>query len=760
MVRDQEGFPLTTNRDSWARSASAIRARAEARPQSRLANFLQALSPKSLPAAGGIQGGPSLYGPSSNSTGFDGYLLQWTSAVTDDDTVKAATQIGYKVRERFTLARPTTNQEGEQLEIIDLPSGIPVELIAQALARLQGVRWIEPNWRLQKQATSSDPSLTNGSLWGMYGSGGNPFNSFGSHAVNAWARDDANGSVINNPANKIYVGIIDEGIQWNHPDLLGQVGNPFEAADGVDNDGNGLIDDIYGWDFFNKDNSVYDGSSANPLIDAHGTHVAGTIGAKNDGRGIVGVAWNTGLISGKFLGPAGGTTADAILAIDYFTTLKTKGIDIVATNNSWGGGASSPALQAAIERANAAGILFVAAAGNDNTSTISYPAGYPNGNVLSVASITSSGARSSFSNYGSSWVDLGAPGSGILSSVPLDSYSTYNGTSMATPHVTGAVAFLATWGKSKNLFLNDQDRSIKIRDAILKSAMPTASLNGITSTGGRLNLEAALKLLDPSLNRFNISGTPNPVSEGSAINLTVTENGNAPTTPLFWRLSGNGINVSDLDNGAISGTVAVGESLSLSFRNDLLTEGTETGLLELSSTNNFSVIDTALSITINDTSTTPPGTPIVGTTDSDVLQGTAAPELISGVPTTGTGTSMGRGQMDTVTGMAGADIFVIGDSRGVLYDDGIANNTGISDHLIIRDFQRGSDKIQIKSNTNYITRTATINRVAVTEIYWDRNNSRTLNLSGSNRDELVARLNGTFSGANALTLATDFTVVP
>jgi hypothetical protein len=331
---------------------------------------------------------------------------------------------------------------------------------------------------------------------------------------------------------------------------------------------------------------------------------------------------------------------------------------------------------------------------------------------------------------------------------------------MATPHVTGAVAFLATWGKAKNLFLNDQDRSIKIRDAILKSAMPTASLNGITSTGGRLNLEAALKLLDPSLNRFNISGTPNPVSEGSAINLTVTENGNAPTTPLFWRLSGNGINVSDLDNGAISGTVAVGESLSLSFRNDLLTEGTETGLLELSSTNDFSVLDTALSITINDTSTTPPGTPIVGTTGSDVLQGTAAPELISGVPTTGTGTSMGRGQIDTVTGMAGADIFVIGDSRGVLYDDGIANNTGISDHLIIRDFQRGSDKIQIKSNTDYITRTATINRVAVTEIYWDRNRSGTLNLSGSNRDELVARLNGTFSGANALTLATDFTVVP
>ena len=178
--------------------------------------------------------------------------------------------------------------------------------------------------------------------------------------------------------------------------------------------------------------------------------------------------------------------------MDYFTDLKTRhNMNIVATSNSWGGGGFSQALQDAIERANAAGILFIAAAGNStyncDTSTACYPAEYPNANVLTVASITSTGAISSFSNYGATTIDIGAPGSAIWSSVPVSSkgavvsgYASYSGTSMATPHVSGAAALYAAYHPGSS--------AAQIKAAILGSAVPTASLSGKVVTGGRLNV--------------------------------------------------------------------------------------------------------------------------------------------------------------------------------------------------------------------------------------------------------------------------------
>jgi subtilisin family serine protease len=256
----------------------------------------------------------------------------------------------------------------------------------------------------------------------------------------------------------VLVGVIDEGIDLNHPDLAPNIWtNPFDPLDGVDNDTNGYVDDIHGWDFFQDNNSIYDGSPTDSATDDHGTHVSGTIGAGgNNGIGVAGVNWNVGIIAAKFLGPFGGTTADAVEAVDYITDLKTRhGLNIVATNNSWGGGGYSQALHDAIIRAAKAGILFVAAAGNsgiNNDSVPHYPSSYSTiegtpgesgagyDAVIAVASITSSGTKSSFSNYGRRRVDLGAPGSGVWSTTPNNSYTSLSGTSMATPHVTGAAA--------------------------------------------------------------------------------------------------------------------------------------------------------------------------------------------------------------------------------------------------------------------------------------------------------------------------------
>jgi subtilisin family serine protease len=372
-----------------------------------------------------------------------------------------------------------------EVELVRLPAGADQARAIRSLKADPAVAYAEPNWIYTHAATSTDPYYTDGSLWGMYGPSTTPANAYGSNAAAAWAAG-------NTGSASVYVGIIDEGIQYTHPDLAGQVGNPLETANGVDDDGNGYVDDVYGWNFANNDNSIYDGGTRGSLDD-HGTHVSGTIGAKaNNGAGVVGVNWNVRLISGKFLGRNGGTSANAVKAIDYFNGLKARGVNIVATNNSWGGGGFSQALTDAIGRANSANILFIAAAGNggsdqvgdNNDTTPHYPSTYSNPNIIAVAAITSTGARASFSNYGSTTVDLGAPGSGIWSSTAYNIYESYSGTSMATPHVTGAAALYASTHPGAT--------AAAIKNALLSSAVPTASMAGVTTTGGRLDAYAAL----------------------------------------------------------------------------------------------------------------------------------------------------------------------------------------------------------------------------------------------------------------------------
>jgi subtilisin family serine protease len=374
------------------------------------------------------------------------------------------------------------------VERVTLGAGMSIEQGIATLRGRPGVASVEPNWTIDVAATSNDPLFTGGRLWGMSGdepAAGGGSNPYGSQAAPAWEAGFTG-------SRSVVVGIVDKGIDINHRDLRGNIWvNPYEiVGDGIDNDGNGYTDDIHGWDFAANDSSVYDGAD-----DDHGTHVAGTIGASGgNGQGVAGVNWNVTLIAAKFIGRRSGSTANAIKAIDYLTDLKIRhGINLVVSNHSWSTNVGSAALQSAISRHVGAGILVVASAGNDAADVDRQPR-YPQGystlapaafdGVISVAAISSAGQLASFSNYGLQSVDIGAPGAGIQSTLPGGRYGSLSGTSMAAPHVTGAVALYAA--------AHPGAAPAAIREAILSSARPTAALVGKTVTGGRLDVAAAL----------------------------------------------------------------------------------------------------------------------------------------------------------------------------------------------------------------------------------------------------------------------------
>ena len=294
-------------------------------------------------------------------------------------------------------------------------------------------------------------------------------------AEDAWA--------ISTGSEEIVVAVIDSGIDLDHEDLIGNLWiNPLEIENNQeDDDGNEYVDDINGWDFVDNDNSPDDG-------DGHGTHVSGIIGAKGDnGSGVAGVNWNVRLLPLK-TGSRTFSTSSIIAAMDYVLSIKEQGVPVVATNNSYGSLSFSNFMRNAINRHRDAGIIFVAAAGNesrDNDESPSYPASYDIENVISVASTTGADNLSSFSNHGATSVHLGAPGSKIYSTIDNSSYGYKDGTSMATPQVAGAVALVTAADRSLNWR--------EVKDLILTTADPVPDLEGKTSTGGRLNLRKAVE---------------------------------------------------------------------------------------------------------------------------------------------------------------------------------------------------------------------------------------------------------------------------
>ena len=431
-------------------------------------------------------------------------LVGYVKGAKASDRDRARGRAGAERKERVVGAAA----DRSEVELVRLPAGKSRAQAEKELESDPAVAYAEPNWIYQHagkpgggasttetaNAVVNDKHFADGSLWGMYGDTGTPTNQHGSQAAEAWMRGTTGVAPerATSETPTVIIGVIDEGIQTNHPDLDANIWvNPYDAKDGTDNDGNGYIDDINGWDFDGGNNTVYDGGTRGSLDD-HGTHVAGTIGAEvNNTIGVAGANWHVKMISGKFLGRRGGTTANAVKAVDYFTDLKTRhGMPIAATNNSWGGGGSSEALRVAIARADAANILFIAAAGNgggdgvgdDNDTTENYPANYDVPNVIAVAAIDKGGALAAFSNYGATTVDLGAPGVGVWSTTAYNTYSSYSGTSMATPHVTGGAALYASTHPGAS--------AATIKAAILDAARstPTASLSGKTVTGGRLNV--------------------------------------------------------------------------------------------------------------------------------------------------------------------------------------------------------------------------------------------------------------------------------
>lgn len=442
-------------------------------------------------------------------------------------TVETLTRsLGARVVETISLP----NQVPVYRVKLDPSRGISVEEAVAYYEKDPGIEYAEPNWKRYAYQGSeppvNDPYFQY--MWGLHnvgqeiipGSGIAGIHDADIDAPEAWEAFDGGEPVI--------VAVIDTGIQYYHPDLANNMWiNPGEiAGDGIDNDGNGFVDDVYGWDFYWNDNTVYDVADE----ESHGTHTAGTIAAVgNNEEGVIGVAWkaNVKIMALKFLGPEGGYDSDAIKAFNYAAKM-----GATLTSNSWGGGGYGKALREAIE---ASGMLAMCAAGNsasDNDVVPHYPSSYVSENIIAVAASDQNDELAGFSCWGEQSVDIAAPGHWILSTYPnTDDYSKSgyawaDGTSMATPHVAGVAALLAAAHPEMPQYAGAEGweaGAVTIKDMILNSSEVRPAFVGKVLTGGRLNAYNALMgIWPPAIHEVHADRT-----YGAPGALTVTFSGSA-----------------------------------------------------------------------------------------------------------------------------------------------------------------------------------------------------------------------------------------
>ncbi|RME36676.1 MAG: hypothetical protein D6794_08160 [Deltaproteobacteria bacterium] len=411
---------------------------------------------------------------------------------------------------------------GLNIHHIRLPNGYTVKQALNYFKSSGIVQYAEPNYYRYLNAVPNDPQFPQ--MWGLDNTGqtgGTPNADI--DAPLAW--DISTGS------QQVIVADLDTGLDMTHPDIAANLWtNPGEIpANGIDDDGNGYIDDVHGWDFGENDNDPSDSVVA---CGGHGTHTAGTIGAVgNNAVGVTGINWSVSLMPLKIFKPVffgllcTADSAAIIGAVNYAAMMGAK-----VSNNSYGGG---PASQAEMDAIAASRSLYVAAAGNggadgigDNNDLVpQYPSSYPLDNVLAVAATDHNDVLAVFSNYGVTSVDLAAPGVQILSTVPVrdGSYALFDGTSMATPHVTGVAALMLS-----------QDPSLTFRELrwrILNSVNPVAGLSGMVATGGRLNANNAMALgvAGPDVSVTVTPVGPTNVTRGSSLSYQVTLTNNTAT---------------------------------------------------------------------------------------------------------------------------------------------------------------------------------------------------------------------------------------